>query len=354
MSRVQDDPNRRCLKVQEWPPTDRALWQRILVTGNPFEENGAAAHWRKDTCHKNRKGYGRWLTFLSNHGIPLSDEPPGDRVALKNVRAYLDELVRHEVSTYTRRNRLLELYAVISAMHPDRDWQWLREAAARVERAGAPKTAKRERIISTQKILHSGLALMEEARSMAETDQRYWKARYRDGLMISLLALRPLRRRNFAAIEIGRHLVVMTGGLTLVFDAEETKTHVTLEFSVPDCLNVPLTYYIDHVRPDLLQGQRTKRLWISERGKPMSAQAVYHRITKVTARVLGRPLNPHLFRDCLATTWAEEDPRHSRGAAALLGHRSFRTTERHYLHAEARRASRSYVSAIASLRRQLR
>jgi len=214
MSRVQDDPNRRCLKVQEWPPTDRALWQRILVTGNPFQENGAAAHWCKDTCHKNRKGYGRWLTFLSNHGIPLSDEPPGDRVAPKNVRAYLDELVRHEVSTYTRRNRLLELYAVISAMHPDRHWQWLREAAARIERAGAPKTAKRERIISTQKILHSGLALMEEARSMAETDQRYWKARYRDGLMISLLALRPLRRRNFAAIEIGRHLVVMTGGLT--------------------------------------------------------------------------------------------------------------------------------------------
>jgi len=52
MSRVQDDPKRRCLKVQEWPPADRALWQRMHTAGDPFQETGAAAHWRKDKGHE--------------------------------------------------------------------------------------------------------------------------------------------------------------------------------------------------------------------------------------------------------------------------------------------------------------
>ena len=354
MSRVQDDPKRRCLKVNEWPPADRALWQRMHTAGDPFQETGAAAHWRKETRHKNRKGYGRWLTFLTNHGVFFSDETPGDRVTSENAEAYLEELVMQDVSGYTRCNRLFELYSVISTMHPNHDWQWLRAAATKIERASAPKTAKRDRLIPTQKILQCGFTLMEEARSMAETNQRYWRSRYRDGLMISLLALRPLRRGNYAAIEIGQHLVKTPDGFTLFFHADETKTHTILEYSVPDYLNAPLIHYIDHVRPGLLKDKSTNRLWISEQGKPMSAQSIYHRITKMTACVLGRPLNPHLFRDCLATTWAEEDPRYARGAAALLGHRSFRTTERHYQHAETRRASRSYVRAIASLRRELR
>jgi hypothetical protein len=43
--------------------------------------------------------------------------------------------------------------------------------------------------------------------------------------MIALLASRPLRRRNFAAIEIGRQLIRIGQGFHPVFDGSETKSH---------------------------------------------------------------------------------------------------------------------------------
>jgi hypothetical protein len=66
------------------------------------------------------------------------------------------------------------------------------------------------------------------------------------------------------------------------------------------------------------------------------------------------PINPHLFRDCAATTIATEDPGHIGIASRLLGHASIRTTDRHYRQANSINASRHYEAARAELRTQLR
>ena len=41
-----------------------------------------------------------------------------------------------------------------------------------------------------------------------------------------------------------------------------------------------------------------------------------------TAAAFGHPVNPHLFRDCAATSIAIDDPQHVRIASQILGHRS--------------------------------
>ena len=76
-------------------------------------ERSSAASWRPATCHKNRRGYGRWLTFLKNSSADLS-VPLADRVTREHVAAYLEELRRQQVAPYTLRNRILELHAVMS------------------------------------------------------------------------------------------------------------------------------------------------------------------------------------------------------------------------------------------------
>jgi hypothetical protein len=48
--------------------------------------------------------------------------------------------------------------------------------------------------------------------------------RYQSGLMMALLAARPLRRGNFASIVLGRHLLATDTGYELVFAREETKS----------------------------------------------------------------------------------------------------------------------------------
>ena len=78
----------------------------------------------------------------------------------------------------------------------------------------------------------------------------------------------------------------------------------------------------------------------------MTEMAIYDRIRARTQRAFGTPINPHLFRDAAATTLAIADPAHVRVAAALLGHRTFGTTERYYQHAQSFDAHRAYIDAV--------
>jgi integrase len=64
----------------------------------------------------------------------------------------------------------------------------------------------------------------------------------------------------------------------------------------------------------------------------------------------GHIVNAHLFRDCVATSVATEDPDHVRISAQLLGHASFRTTERHYVLANAQIATQRYHDQVLSIR----
>ena len=73
---------------------------------------------------------------------------------------------------------------------------------------------------------------------------------------------------------------------------------------------------------------------------PLSEQSIYLKVCAATEEELGVRLNPHLFRDALATGIATDDPEHIRMASRLLGHADQRTAERHYTHAQALRASR--------------
>src|SRR3954463_7239484 len=123
--RPQTDPARRCLAVAEWPASDRAAWHAGLSSNDLLAfDRSTAASWKPATCHKNRRGYGRWLTCLRNSGENFS-APLADRVTCERVAVYLEELRRQEVATYTLRNRILELYAVMLALAPHRDWPWL-------------------------------------------------------------------------------------------------------------------------------------------------------------------------------------------------------------------------------------
>ena len=82
----------------------------------------------------------------------------------------------------------------------------------------------------------------------------------------------------------------------------------------------------------------------------MTAKAIHKMICRITQAAFGRPVNPHLFRDCAATSIALEDPEHVRMAATILGHASFATTERHYNQARSVEAARHFQGVIGNLR----
>lgn len=69
---------------------------------------------------------------------------------------------------------------------------------------------------------------------------------------------------------------------------------------------------------------------------------------------LGHKVNPHLFRDCVATSIAIHDPEHVRTATAILGHTHVSTTNRYYNQAQMINAAREHNRAVLRLRKKAR
>jgi integrase len=273
--------------------------------------------------------------------------------------------------------RAVHLLTVVKAAAPGTDWGWLRRAVNRLRHDAVPSDRKAGRVRSSAALLALGRGLMAEveaaematsAATMAAiatktllspttlSDVELLQAiQYRDGLMIALLAVRPLRLRNLNGLEIGRTLCAVGGSEhQIVFGPTETKTREPIEVGWPTDLEPQLRRYLDRYRPRLLGGGNSLMLWIGRRGKPMANMSVRLAIIGRTRDKLGVPINPHLFRDCAATTIAIEDPSHIGIASSLLGHSSTNTTDRHYRQASSINASRRYQAAITELRAQLR
>ena len=102
------------------------------------------------------------------------------------------------------------------------------------------------------------------------------------------------------------------------------------------------------------RGVSTGALWLSIYGPPMTDNGIYDRIGARTREGLGQPINPHLFRDCAATSVAIDDPAHVSIGSRLLGHRSASTTERYYNQARGVEASRLMQDYLLTLRHDSR
>ena len=345
-----EDPARRCLKVHEWPEIDQQLGHRILQPGDILDGTvGPGFHWSEETREKYRKGYGRWLTYLIISHQFDRDECPTERITPQRISTYMDDL--HErVSSWTVCGRIAELLSVAKAFAPDNDWSWLRRVVSYLDANGRDSRNKLPRLRPAGEIAAWAYQRMEAI--IAEPPDRDPASHYRDALMIALLITCPtMRLGNLAMIEVGRHLNHLGEVYRLTFTADETKTRKPMSIPVPGSLTSYIQYYLDTVRPFLVQTDKCDRLWITKYGQPMKGKTIYDRITKVTERAFGNSINPHLFRDCAAPSVAIDDPEHVGTATHVLGHNDPRTTEKHYIQANSLAAGRRLRKSVDALRK---
>lgn len=356
------DPARRCRPIEAWPTPDRRAWEAAMARGDILEPGGGGADWAPLSRSKIAKGYARWLIWLEMHRLLDPAATPAIRITPERVQDYVVDL-RLVNAPYTVLARVQELYQAIRVMAPERDWAWLRRIEARVRHGAVSVRDKRRRIVPSETLLSYGIELMMTADQPASGTQLTRACRYRDGLMIALLAARPLRRRNFARIEIGRHLVRENGNYWLRFEGCETKTGEPIETPVPGGLVPQLERYLSGYRPFLLRRAEKRShpslrpegaLWISIRGTAMTEIGIYFSISQLTKKRFGHVVSPHLFRDSAATSIAVEDPEHVHIVRSVLGHSTMQSSERHYIQARTLEASRRYQQRIREWRRQSR
>jgi integrase/recombinase XerD len=173
--------------------------------------------------------------------------------------------------------------------------------------------------------------------------------------MIALLAFIPIRRKNLAALEIGRHLVREGDGWFVIIPGEETKTGTPIEFRVPELLESYLSVYLEIVRPQMLPRVHCAALWLNYAGGALAYAAIGDIITEHSTGRLGFRITLHDVRDAAATTWALSAPDQIGVARDLLAHSDLRTTIRHYIRAiraKGIEASQAYSVVIAGMRRK--
>ena len=343
----------RVVALEDWPAADRRAWSRARAGGNVLEEQGTLRHVAEAHLPQFLRAWGSWLGYLQDHEGLRSMDSGMDKLTRRHLGGFLNLLETH-VAPYTARNYMSDLRTVARGIRPDADLPELDAAIRRARRDAKPVRDKRSRIVPSRDLWTLGRDLMETCSGCGT--RAGMLGQYRDGLMIALLASRPIRRRNLAGIEIGRHLQRHGDRYWLFFDAHETKGRRSLEFPLPRELTEPVDRYIENIRPELMeQHGRWKtdvenRLWAGEGGSAMTAKRITARICRRTEERFGRSIPPHLFRDAAATSIAEQDPEHVHMIRAILGHASLAISESHYNHAGSLEAARRLQHAVADLR----
>jgi integrase/recombinase XerD len=208
--------------------------------------------------------------------------------------------------------------------------------------------------VTSEQLYALGIELMQRAvaNSKEATDITKVDAfDYRDGLIIALLALIPLRRRAIAALRIGKHLV-KSGALWLLdIPAKDNKSKRPLEYEIPPDMSERIDLYLAQFRCCLPGAKAHDGLWASNKGRPMDDGTIYDMVRRRTRDAFGFPVNLHRFRAAAGALWSIHDPANVRGVKDLLGHASFDTTEGHYITAQSRVAGRALAHVVDTLRK---
>lgn len=335
-----------------WPVADRNMWDALHKKAGPFDDPGALAHLRQTSSNTLEVRYGRWMKWLETTDPNVLLIPPAERATLARLQHWLDALAH--TAPMSRLMFVDGVLRVLRAADPDQDWTMPLRLLAGLKRAagrGDP-TRKQGRILSSKVLLKAGL-VHASTDAEAGPSPLKWMICQRDGIMIALLALLPIRRRSFCELELGQSIHVTDNEILISLSEDMTKTGVSWEAAVQPQIATLLRRYIAEVRPALLARgpQAHNVLWVGKRGEIMKQDYIGSRIGDLTLKLTGKRVSPHLFRDCAATTLARLSPESARLIRPVLSHSGFRTAERHYIYAQTIDAGRDYAAVVQRLKK---
>jgi integrase len=271
------------------------------------------------------RAYGYLLEFCRRAELFDKDAVAAGHVTPKIIDGFLAEL-RHRVGSVTRAVYISRLRAMAKILAPRQDFSWLGEIEADL-RYEARLRSKYRRIVTSARLLKLGLDLVRRGETSEHLTPLAHARLVRDGLMIALLALCPIRLA-LAALRVGRQLRLVGDTWWITLEGTETKSKRPDERPVPAILTQAINVWVRQWR--LVFHPSDDALWASLKGGALAYTYVGHIITEVTRRELGIAVNPHLFRDCGVYTVAIYAGNRMRIASGLLQHTDPRTTEKHY------------------------
>jgi integrase len=331
--------------VSDWPTADREALKRACVAGQRLKPGGAAARMKPSTRASLVRAYGYLLDFCRGNGLLDLDAEAGAHVTPEIIDAFVCEL-HNRVGSVTSASYIGKIRRVATILAPERNFAWLSEIEADLRYEARPRP-KYHRIVSSDRLRALGLDLIGRGETNTYLTDLACARLVRDGLMIALLALCPIRLRNFAELRIGRQIRRIGETWWIILEAAETKSGRPDERPVPEILTAQIDHWLECWRPLFLEPGDA--FWPSTKGGSLAYTYVGQIITETTLRELGVAVSPHLFRDCAVYTVAIAAGDRMGIASALLQHTDPRTTEKYYNKGASLDAVRRYQKILDQL-----
>ena len=335
----------RSLPVDEWPAADREAWEEACRPGIRLTPGGRASYLAPISRHDFAARYGAFLGFLQRMGRFDEEGALAAQITPSNVEAYIAEL-KNRVRSVTVWNCIYKLRRAAELLDPTVDFSWLAEIERDLALVMVPRS-KFDRVVLSERLVEGGLTLLAEGKTCSKSAFKFAKD-VRNGVLIALLAVCPIRIKNYASLEIGHTFKKIQGSWWITVPPQSTKTGNPEERRVPDFLNRAIGLYLDRARPVLIGTKPVSNaLWISSRtGRQITTKNLGTLISKITVRTIVVDVSPHLFRTAGATTAALYGGDTPHLASAVLGHTDPRVTHEHYNRATSINAAKIYAALI--------
>lgn len=338
------------LPLQNWPVADRHAFDALFAQGGLLDDHGALGHWRPLSRMLMLNQYARWLGWVSEAEPTALALMPNERATPARLHDWL--FAMDSLAPATRLGHVGAVVRLCRSIAPERSWSAHQAILAGLHRSvqhhGSPR--KIGRVLFSDVLFDAGAQLMRDNDGpISHPDQA---VRLRDGAMICLLALMPMRRRALSELALGTSLRVEGAQMTICLDGAMTKNGQPWEAIVPDMVSEKLALYLTIARPALSarSSGAQNAVWLGRNGVPLNINQFTRAIKNRTTSLLKVSVTPHLFRDAAATTLARTSAASARMIKPILGHSTTRIAEAHYIQADTIAAGRGLAAALKTLK----
>jgi integrase/recombinase XerD len=299
------------------PKSDQDSWQAAIRPGlTVLSSSGAMAHLRARSSEIYARHANQARRWAEDNGCPADLTHAAlwtDRHRLGAFVTYLR--LRHKPNT--SRLSLIALERVMKGVAPEVNCHFILAEVNALPRL-TDRAAKRERMQDSRALWECGIALIELA-GTPEHDLGLPDVTYRTGVQIAALSQWAYRLEVFTTIELWldkeppldhpvSYLTRKFGRWFIIHPGTQSFKRNPISEAVPQALTELFEAYIAGPRQRLCGDYAGRALWVSAREGPLGANALYKQIVAKTEFVFGKSVNPHLFRDCLATSLARRYP----------------------------------------------
>jgi integrase len=195
---------------------------------------------------------------------------------------------------------------------------------------------------------------MDTALTLPPSDgHKQREIQYRDGLLLALVTIWPIRRRGLAALTVSRHLEFDDGGVNILLHPSDAKAKRAESLRVPEQVLPYLTRYLKEIRPALVGRSCHDGFWGSYRRRPLSAGRLYDIARARIIAKFGKDMCIHDFRRAAATFLAMDSPEMVGLIPGVLQHRSPDVSQ-HYNLSRSFQAGRRIAAHVANAKNRLR